>query len=61
MREIGDLVQGEGRWRGGCGDGDEVGAVDFFQVKAGALVGRSGLNLDVAHLEIGDVAQEETL
>src|SRR5713226_3618053 len=59
--QIGDLVQCEGGWRGGCGHGDEVGAVHLFEVKAGALVGRSGLNLDVAHLEVGDVAQEEAL
>src|SRR5882757_7781509 len=59
--KIGNFVQREGGWRGGCGYGDEVGAVDFFEVKAGALVGYCGLNLDVAHFEVGDVAQEETL
>ncbi len=59
--QIGDLVQCEGGWRGGCGDGDEVDSVDVFQVKAGALVGCCGLNLDVTHFEVGEVAQEETL
>ena len=59
--EIGDLVQRESGWRGGCGDGDEVGAIDAIEKETGALVGRSGLDFDVAHLEVGDVAQEEAL
>ena len=59
--QIGDFIEGEGGWRGGCGDGDEVSAVDLFEVEAGALVGCAGLDFDVTHLEVGDVAEEEAL
>src|SRR5580692_7862052 len=47
----------------GCtrrGDGKEVGAIDVGKVEGRPRVRRRVGNLHVAHLEIADVAQEET-
>ncbi len=56
-------MEGErgGLWAGGCGDGEEVGAVDVREVDGGARVGRCGLELDVAEIEVADVAEEEAV
>ena len=59
--EVGCLVDGEGCGAGGSGDGEEVDAVDVVEVEAGARVGGCGCDLDVAHLEVVDVAEEEAL
>ena len=40
--QIGNFVQREGGWRGGCGDGDEVGAIDVVEIEAGAWSGVAG-------------------
>src|SRR5487761_216313 len=59
--QVSDLVKREG-WRiSGCGDDDKVGAIDIFEVKRRALIRLRGLDLDVAHLQMVDMAKEEAL
>ncbi len=43
----------------GRGDGEEVGAVDIVEVEGGTRIGRGVGDLDVAHLEVAHVAEEE--
>jgi hypothetical protein len=49
--QIGDIVEKKIGLRG-CGDGEEVGAVDVFEVEGGAWVGVGGGYFDVGHFEV---------
>src|SRR5271154_494123 len=59
--QVGNFIQMKRRYTGWCGDSDEVGTVDGVEVEGRASVGLGGLDLDVAHLEVVNVAKVKTL
>ena len=59
--QVGDLIEVKRGVRSGCRDSDKVCAVDTFEEEAGAWIGLDRLDLDVAHLQIADVAKIESL